>query len=125
MVLLVLCRFQQDKSPRVRGELVRSLPHAIRAMLERSSTALPLSNRPYWESMKEKRMRRKVKVAIHRVVAGASWRQSLKGVLTAGVFKALSYGLAKVDKMRKGIAQQRQDARAPVPPHPPIPPRQS
>lgn len=116
LFLNLILRFEQDKSPSIRAELIRSLPLSLRMRLPSPTSTgdSPSSNvlsamvkrRREWEAMSEKRATRLVKVAIHRVVASASWRQGLKGVLTAGLWKAAVYGLKKVGKMRKGMAQQ-------------------
>ena len=66
-----------------------------------------LQSRPrQWESLPVKKTTKLVKYAIHSVIARSSLSQGFKGVFTAGVVKALTYILNKMDKMRKGIQEK-------------------
>jgi hypothetical protein len=75
----------------VRGAAIRSLPAAILSQLTRKPRD--------WAGLPLNKSRRLIKLAVHNVVARSSLTQGLKGVLTAGMFKAMVYSLRKVQKM--------------------------
>lgn len=51
----------------------------------------------------DKRYQNVVQPSVRRLVSRSSWSQSLKGILTAGLAKSVSYSSAKLEKMFKGM----------------------
>ncbi|ODN01670.1 Phosphatidate cytidylyltransferase, mitochondrial [Orchesella cincta] len=106
----------QDTSPSVRFKLLMSLPNPLQISLAQQHCRDPrffdieeimaeLSYLPY--------LRLYIRTAISDVVRGASLLQTFQGILTAGVFKSIKYGL---DKLKKRVQ------RKPSPPQELLPP---
>lgn len=119
-------RFAQDLSPVTRAGLLGQLPSAVRQhLVPRSmrgsggSVLIPgapggkvpaagvaeAALRTAWEKLPVKKTAKMVKLGIHKVVARSSLTQGVKGIFTAGVWKALVYGLRKVNKYRIGVSK--------------------
>lgn len=119
-------RFTQDLSQSTRAGLLGQLPSAVRQHLVPRSLRgsgggvlipgvqagrVPAAGevesalRTAWEGLPVKTTAKMVKLGIHKVVARSSLTQGVKGILTAGVWKALMYGLRKVNKYRLGVGK--------------------
>lgn len=107
-------RFSQDLDPITRAGLMKQLPSAVRHyLLPRQSRSIPTNETNAavalnkaasgWEALPQKKTTKMVKLAIHQVVARSSLSQGFKGVFTAGVWKAFTYALSKMNKYRKGL----------------------
>ncbi len=126
-------RFAQDASPAVRAGLLGQLPLAVRDRLKMTRSLSNLAARAMgggggggaaaaaappsavgeaeaavraaWERLPANKTAKMVKRAIHQVVARSSRTQGLKGIFTAGVWKAFVYGMKKIDKYRQGMGK--------------------
>jgi len=119
-------RFSQDLSPSTRAGLLGQMPLAVRQHLvprslrgSSGSILIPGAEagkvpaageaeaalRTAWGKLPVKKTAKMVKLGIHKVVARSSLTQGVKGIFTAGVWKALVYGLRKVNKYRVGIGK--------------------
>ncbi|CAL8092022.1 unnamed protein product [Orchesella dallaii] len=109
----------QDISPAARFKLLMTLPVPLQISLAKQHCRDPrfydiediMAELSYLPDL-----RLHIRAAISEIVRAASIRQTLQGVLTAGVFKSILY--AK-DKLKKGVEGRR---KAPVPSLPSPPP---
>ena len=85
--------FTQDHSADSRLQLLRSLPYNLQSsLLRKNINTLAESPELCAES---------VQAGTMEIVKRSSWSQSLKGILTAGLFKSVKYGSKKLSKMWK------------------------
>eukprot|EP01052_Picozoa_sp_SAG31_P033365 SAG31_NODE_3759_length_3909_cov_2.636220_5_plen_173_part_00 len=93
----------QDTSPQSRVELLSKLPpQVVRQIVRQAGVALTsdmaanmppqeLASRPELVECSPSRLQAAVRHTIGGIVAQSAWRQSAKGLLTAGVGKVLTY----------------------------------
>ncbi|VVT58372.1 uncharacterized protein SAPINGB_P006173 [Magnusiomyces paraingens] len=103
---IAVATLRQDMDPKPRGNMVARLPTDFRNKIYLQYSSSPVQDHPMGSKLDQKiaadvaGLQGQVARAIKNTVQWPSFTQSVKGVLTAGVYRSTKYALEKLSKAR-------------------------